>query len=132
MGTVQNVKEDKRMLCVWYPQCGTCKKTKKWLDENGVKYTLRDIKEENPSYEELKDWYAKSGQPLKKFFNTSGKRYRELELKDRLPQMSEEEQLQLLASDGLLVKRPIGVNGNSVAVGFRPEEWEEKMKGEAK
>ncbi|MBR6701159.1 MAG: arsenate reductase family protein [Firmicutes bacterium] len=116
------------MLFVCYPRCTTCKKAQKWLDEQGVEYTFRDIKEENPSYEELKQWYEKSGLPIKKFFNTSGKLYKEMQLKDKIPSMSDEEILQLLATDGLLVKRPLGIKGDSVVVGFKQEEWEEKMK----
>lgn len=116
------------MLYVCYPRCTTCKKAQKWLDENGVGYTLRDIKEENPSYEELKEWHEKSGLPLKKFFNTSGKLYKEMQLKDKIPEMSEEEQLRLLATDGLLVKRPIGIKDGTVVVGFKQEEWEQKIK----
>ena len=116
------------MLFVCYPRCTTCKKAQKWLDEQGVEYTFRDIKEENPSYEELKLWYEKSGLPIKKFFNTSGKLYKEMQLKDKIPSMSDEEILQLLATDGLLVKRPLGIKGDSVVVGFKQEEWEEKMK----
>ena len=116
------------MLFICYPRCTTCKKAQKWLDEQGVEYTFRDIKEENPSYEELKQWYEKSGLPLKKFFNTSGKLYKEMQLKDKIPSMSDEEILQLLATDGLLVKRPLGIKGDSVVVGFKQEEWEEKMR----
>lgn len=116
------------MLYVCYPRCTTCKKAQKWLDENGVEYTLRDIKEENPSYEELKEWHEKSGLPLKKFFNTSGKLYKDMQLKDKIPEMSEEEQLRLLATDGLLVKRPIGIKDDTVVVGFKQEEWEQKIK----
>ena len=116
------------MLYVCYPRCTTCKKAQKWLDENGVEYTLRDIKEENPSYEELKEWHEKSGLPLKKFFNTSGKLYKDMQMKDKIPEMSEEEQLRLLATDGLLVKRPIGIKDDTVVVGFKQEEWEQKIK----
>ncbi|MDO4482224.1 MAG: arsenate reductase family protein [Bacillota bacterium] len=116
------------MLYVCYPRCTTCKKAQKWLDENGVEYTLRDIKEDRPSYEELKEWHEKSGLPLKKFFNTSGKLYKEMQLKDKIPEMSEEEQLRLLATDGLLVKRPIGIKDGTVVVGFKQEEWEQKIK----
>ena len=95
------------MLFIQYPKCKTCQKAKKWLDENNIEYTDRHIKEENPSYEELKSWYEKSGLPLKKFFNTSGVLYKSMQLKDKLPDMSDEEQLRLLASDGMLVKRPL-------------------------
>lgn len=112
------------MLFICYPRCTTCKKAQKWLDDNGLKYELRDIKENNPSYDELKEWYAKSGLPLKRFFNTSGQLYKNMELKDKLPAMSEEEQLKLLATDGMLVKRPILVNGDTVLVGFKEPEWE--------
>lgn len=112
------------LLFVEYPACTTCKKAKKWLDERKVQYTDRHIKEQNPTAEELSDWYQKSGLPLKKFFNTSGLLYKEMQLKDKLPSMSEEEQLKLLASDGMLVKRPILVYGDRVLVGFKEAEWE--------
>ncbi|MDE6665947.1 MAG: arsenate reductase family protein [Ruminococcus sp.] len=112
------------MLYVCYPKCSTCKKAQKWLDDNGVEYETRDIKENNPSYEELKEWYNKSGLPLKKFFNTSGLVYRSMHLKDKLSDMSEEEQLKLLATDGMLVKRPIVITENTVLVGFRENDWE--------
>ena len=112
------------MLFICYPRCTTCKKAQKWLDDNELQYELRDIKENNPSYDELKEWYAKSGLPLKRFFNTSGQLYKNMELKDKLPAMSEEEQLKLLATDGMLVKRPILVNGDTVLVGFKEPEWE--------
>ena len=116
------------MLFLEYPLCTTCKKAKKWLDDNGVAYEARHIKENNPTYEELKDWHKKSGLPLKKFFNTSGIQYRALELKDKLPSMSEEEQLRLLASDGMLVKRPLVVTDTAVLTGFKEKEWEELLK----
>ena len=116
------------MLFLEYPPCTTCKKAKKWLDDNGVAYEARHIKENNPTYDELKAWYEKSGLPLKKFFNTSGIQYRELGLKDKLPGMSEEEQLQLLASDGMLVKRPIIVTETAVLTGFKAETWETVLK----
>ena len=116
------------MLFLEYPPCTTCKKAKKWLDDNGVSYEARHIKESNPTYEELKAWYEKSGLPLKKFFNTSGIQYRALELKDKLPAMSEEEQLRLLATDGMLVKRPLVVTETAVLTGFKAEEWEKKLK----
>ena len=109
---------------VCYSKCGTCRKAKKWLDEHNIAYEERDIREEKPSRKELKCWYEKSGLPLKKFFNTSGMLYREMQLKDRLPEMSEEEQYDLLASDGMLVKRPIVVTEDLVLVGFREKEWE--------
>lgn len=111
------------MLFIWYPKCSTCQKAKKWLDEHNLKYTERHIAENNPSYEELKAWYEKSGLTLKKFFNTSGLLYKEMELKSKLPSMSEEEQLQLLAANGMLVKRPIVVDGERVLVGFKEGEW---------
>lgn len=115
------------MLFVEYPKCSTCKKAKKWLDEHAVSYTDRNIKEDNPSAEELKQWHERSGLPLKRFFNTSGMLYREMGLKDKLPAMSEEEQIALLASDGMLVKRPILVTEDQVRVGFREKEWEETI-----
>lgn len=115
------------MNYIHYPKCTTCQKAKKWLDTNNKKYTERNIKDENPSYEELKVWYSKSGLPLKKFFNTSGLLYKEMQLKDKLATMSEEEQLQLLATNGMLVKRPIIVNGDTVLVGFKEAEWKEKL-----
>ena len=115
------------MLFIQYPPCSTCQKAKKWLDEHGIEYTDRHIKENNPSYEELKDWYHRSGLPLKKFFNTSGLLYKSMNLKEKLPNMTEEEQLQLLATDGMLVKRPIVVTENVVMTGFRVGEWEEKL-----
>ena len=107
------------MLFIQYPKCKTCQKAKKWLDENNIEYTDRHIKEENPSYEELKSWYEKSGLPLKKFFNTSGVLYKSMQLKDKLPDMSDEEQLRLLASDGMLVKRPLVVKCDTVLIGFK-------------
>lgn len=116
------------ILFLEYPKCSTCRKAKKWLDENGVEYTDRHIVEQNPSVEELKMWHEKSGLPLKKFVNTSGMRYRELNLKDRLPQMSEEEQYELLSSDGMLVKRPLVVGEEFVLTGFKESEWEENLK----
>ena len=112
------------MLFIYYPPCSTCQKAKKWLEEKGVAYTERHIKDENPTYEELKQWQSLSGQPLKKFFNTSGMKYRELNLKERLPAMREEEQLQLLSSDGMLVKRPLLVCEKGVLVGFKAADWE--------
>lgn len=115
------------MLFVEYPKCSTCKKAKKWLDEHAVSYTDRNIKEDNPTAEELKQWHEKSGLPLKRFFNTSGMLYREMGLKDKLPAMSEEEQIALLASDGMLVKRPVLVTEDQVRVGFREKEWEETI-----
>jgi len=112
------------MLLVWYPKCSTCQKAKKYLDEKGIIVETRDIKTENPTKEELRQWYEKSGLPLKRFFNTSGMIYREMQLKDKLPTMSEEEQLELLATDGMLVKRPILVSEDRVFVGFKAKEWE--------
>ena len=116
------------MLAVCYPRCSTCKKAVKWLEDNGIEYTYRDIKEDNPSEEELREWHAASGLPLKRFFNTSGMLYRDMQLKDKLPSMSEDEMFKLLASDGLLVKRPIAVAGDKVLVGFKQAEWEETLK----
>ncbi len=112
---------------ICYPKCTTCKKAQKFLDDNAIEYTLRDIKTENPSFDELKVWYEKSGLPLKRFFNTSGLLYKSLALKDKLPNMSEEEQLKLLATDGMLVKRPIIVGDNFVLTGFKEKEWCEKL-----
>ena len=112
------------MLFLEYPPCSTCQKAKKSLDANGIAYTDRHIKENNPSYEELKSWYEKSGLPLKKFFNTSGLLYKSMNLKDKLPTMTEEEQLRLLATDGMLVKRPIAVKGDIVLTGFKEADWE--------
>ena len=113
------------MLFICYPKCTTCQTAQKWLDGSGLRYELRDIKTANPTYEELADWHAKSGLPLKRFFNTSGLLYKSMELKDKLPTMSEEEQLRLLATDGMLVKRPILVDGDRVLVGFKESEWEQ-------
>ena len=113
------------MLFLQYPPCSTCQKAKKWLESRGIVYEDRHIKERNPSYEELKAWYEKSGLPLKRFFNTSGLKYKELNLKERLPAMSEEEQLRLLATDGMLVKRPILVTEDRVLTGFKESQWEE-------
>ncbi len=116
------------MIFVCYPPCGTCKKAQKWLDDHAIAYDFRHIKEEKPTYAELNDWYAKSGLPLKKFFNTSGLLYKSLELKDKLPTMSEEEQLQLLSTDGMLVKRPIVLTEDGkVLVGFKEAEWAEVL-----
>ena len=111
------------MIFVCYPKCSTCQKAKKWLEENGVVFEERNIKENNPSIEELKDWHKMSGLSLKKFFNTSGLLYKELELKDKLPNMSEGEQYSLLASDGMLVKRPILIGKGFVLVGFKEDDW---------
>ena len=115
------------ILFLEYPPCSTCKKAKNWLDSHGISYTSRHIKEQNPSKEELALWYKQSGLPLKKFFNTSGLLYKSLGLKDKLPTMTEDEQLSLLATDGMLVKRPIIVTDHSILVGFKENEWEEKL-----
>lgn len=112
------------MLFLEYPPCSTCRKAKAWLDANGVTYTARHIKEENPTYEELKLWHEQSGLPLKKFFNTSGLLYKSLNLKEKLPAMSEEEQLRLLATDGMLVKRPLVVLDGNVLAGFKEADWQ--------
>ncbi len=116
------------MLFIEYPKCSTCQKAKKWLDENGVEYTDRHIVEQNPTCEELKEWHQKSGLPLKKFFNTSGLLYKDMNLKERLPEMSEEEQLKLLATNGMLVKRPLIVDGEKILVGFKEAQWAESLK----
>ena len=116
------------MKFICYPKCSTCQKAQKWLDDNGIAYELRDIKTENPTYEELAAWHALSGQPLKKFFNTSGLLYKSLNLKEKLPDMSEDEQLKLLATDGMLVKRPLLVSADFVLIGFRAPEWEAGLK----
>lgn len=115
------------MKFICYPKCTTCQKAKKWLDENNIEYELRDIKLENPSFEELNEWYRKSGLPLKKFFNTSGLLYKSLDLKNKLPEMSEDEMLSLLATDGMLVKRPLLIGDDFVLVGFKEVEWKEKV-----
>ena len=116
------------MTFVCYPKCTTCQKAKKWLDENGISYELRDIKTENPSAQELEHWYRRSGLPLKKFFNTSGLLYKSMELKDKLPGMTEGEMLHLLATDGMLVKRPLLVGEETVLVGFKEAEWAQRLK----
>ena len=115
------------MLLICYPKCTTCQKAKKWLESQGIAYTERNIAEENPTYADLKEWYKKSGLPLKRFFNTSGLLYKSMQLKDKLPEMSEEEQLKLLATDGMLVKRPLVVDGDNVLTGFKEAEWIKKM-----
>lgn len=115
------------MLFVYYPKCSTCQRAKKWLEEKQIIFEARDVKLQNPTKEELIEWHQRSGLPLKKFFNTSGLLYREMQLKDRLPEMSEEEQYDLLASDGMLVKRPIVVTDDLVLVGFREKEWEKMV-----
>ena len=117
------------MLFVCYPKCTTCQKAQKWLDETGAAYTVRNIKEDNPTRAELEQWHQRSGLPLKRFLNTSGLQYKALGLKDKLPEMSQEEQLDLLATDGMLVKRPILVGDDVVLVGFRQAEWEAALKG---
>ena len=114
-----------KFIC--YPKCTTCQKAKKWLDDNNIKYQLRDIKVNNPKLEELTEWYKKSGLPLKKFFNTSGLLYKSMELKTKLPTMTEEEMLKLLTTDGMLIKRPILVGDDFVLVGFKETEWKEKI-----
>ena len=116
------------MLFVEYPKCTTCQKAKKFLTDNGVEFTARHIKEERPGYEELKLWYEKSGLPLKKFFNTSGLLYKSMDLKNKLPEMSEDEQLKLLSTDGMLVKRPILITDTKILVGFRENEWLDAIK----
>lgn len=115
------------MLFICYPKCSTCQRAQKWLDENGVQYTLRDIKTDNPSYEELAEWHERSALPLKKLFNTSGLLYKSMGLKDKLPAMSEDEMLRLLASNGMLVKRPLLISDSFVLVGFKQTEWESKI-----
>lgn len=111
------------MIFVEYPKCSTCKKAKKWLEEQGFEFKDRDIVKDNPTKEELKEWYEKSGLPLKKFFNTSGMLYKEMKLKDKLPEMSEDEQLELLSTNGMLVKRPVLISGDKIFTGFREAEW---------
>ena len=116
------------MLVLCYPKCSTCQKALRYLEDRGVPYTLRDIKQENPSADELRTWFQVSGLPLKKFFNTSGLQYKALGLKDKLPTMSEEEQIALLATDGMLVKRPLVVGDDFVLTGFKQAEWDERIK----
>ncbi len=116
------------MTFICYPKCTTCQKAQKWLDENGISYTFRDIKMEHPTYEELSAWHRRSGLPLKRFFNTSGLLYKSMGLKDKLPQMSEDEMLKHLATDGMLVKRPLLVGDDFVLVGFKEAEWESHLK----
>lgn len=115
------------LLFIQYPKCTTCQKAKKWLEDNHIEFTDRHIKEQNPTFDELKKWHEMSGLPLKKFFNTSGLLYKSMNLKDKLASMTGDEQLELLASDGMLVKRPLIVGDNFVLVGFRPDEWEAKI-----
>lgn len=114
-----------KFIC--YPKCTTCQRAKKWLDDNNIEYELRDIKEDNPSFDELSEWYKMSGLPLKKFFNTSGLLYKSMGLKDKLPTMSGEEQLKLLSTDGMLVKRPLSISEDFILVGFKEKEWSEKL-----
>ena len=113
------------VLFIEYPKCTTCQKAKKWLDDNKVEYVDRHIKEENPTYDELREWYEKSGLPLKKFFNTNGLLYKSMGLKDKLDTMTDEEKLRILATDGMLVKRPIIVSENVILTGFKAQEWEQ-------
>ena len=115
------------MKFICYPKCTTCKKAKAWLDSKGLDFEVSDIKDDNPTYEELREWHRLSGLPLKRFFNTSGLLYKSMELKDKLPDMTEEEQLRLLSTDGMLVKRPILIDGDRVLTGFREKEWEEVL-----
>ena len=117
------------MLVLVYHKCSTCQKALKWLDKHKIFFEERPIIEENPTYEELKEWYGKSGMPLKKFFNTSGMLYKQMNLKDKLPEMTEDEQLRLLATDGMLVKRPLLVGENFVLTGFKADEWEKELIG---
>ena len=116
-----------KMKLICYPKCGTCKKAENWLKENGKSYEYRDISKDNPSYDELKEWYEKSGLPIRKLFNTSGRLYKEMQLKDKIPAMSDEEALQLLSTDGMLVKRPIALEGNLVFFGFKEEQYKELL-----
>lgn len=116
------------MTFICYPKCTTCQKAKKWLDENQIAFNFRDIKLENPTYDELSAWYQRSGLPLKKFFNTSGLLYKSMKLRDKLPKMSGDEMLSLLATDGMLVKRPLLVGDDFVLVGFKETEWAEHPK----
>ncbi len=120
---------ERRKQCFYcvIQKCSTCKKAKKWLDDHGISYEDREIKTENPTVEELKSWHEASGLPLKRFFNTSGMLYKDMKLKDKLPAMSEEEQYQLLATDGMLVKRPLVINGQTVLAGFKEAEWEKAL-----
>ena len=124
---MSNIRRIIMLEFICYPKCTTCQKAKKWLDDNKIEYKLRDIKEDNPSFEELVEWYKMSGLPLKKFFNTSGLLYKSMALKDKLPTMSDEEQLKLLSTDGMLVKRPIVIGSSFVLVGFKESEWNEKL-----
>ena len=114
-----------KFIC--YKRCSTCRKAEKWLTDNGIEFESRDIKEENPSYEELKKWYPQTGLPIKKMFNTSGVLYKSMQLKDKIPEMTEDELLKLLGTDGLFVKRPLLISDDYVLVGFKEEEWKEKL-----
>ena len=118
------------MIFICYPKCSTCQKAQKWLNENSIAYEVRDIKTENPSYEELAEWHKRSGLPIKKLFNTSGLLYKSMGLKDKLPDMSEDEMLRLLASNGMFVKRPLLVTDRLVLVGFKEAEWSARLKAE--
>ncbi|WP_323735732.1 arsenate reductase family protein [Methanosphaera sp. ISO3-F5] len=115
------------MLIIEYPRCSTCRKAKKWLDEHNIEYEDRDIIKDNPRKDELKEWIEKSELPIKRFFNTSGKKYRELKLKDKLPEMTLDEQIEILSTDGMLVKRPLIITENVILTGFKEKEWEEKL-----
>ncbi len=115
------------MLFIEYPKCTTCQKAKKWLDDNNIQYADRHIKENNPSYDELKEWIAKSNLPIRRFFNTSGLLYKAMNLKEKLETMSDDEQIKLLASDGMLVKRPLIISDKAILVGFKVKEWEENL-----
>ena len=115
------------MLFIEYPKCTTCQKAKRWLDDNGIKYDDRHIKENNPTYEELKEWIKASGLPIRKFFNTSGLLYKSMGLKEKLETLSEDEQIRLLSTDGMLVKRPLIINGNTILIGFKVKEWEDAL-----
>lgn len=117
-----------KYLFLEYPKCSTCKKAKKWLEEHNIEFDERHIIEENPTKEELKEWIENSGLPIKRFFNTSGMKYRELNLKDKLQNMSEEEMIEVLVSDGMLVKRPIIIKNNIILTGFKEKEWQDKIK----
>ena len=118
------------MIFLCYPKCSICQKAKKWLEDNQIKFELRDIKAEHPTYEEMKLWHSRSGLPLKKFFNTSGQHYKSMALKDKLPGMTEDEMLRLLATDGMLVKRPLLITDELVLAGFREAQWESSLKPE--
>ena len=118
---------DEMLKFICYPKCTTCQRAKKWLDDNKIEHELRDIKLDNPTLEELTEWYNKSGLPIKKFFNTSGLLYKSLDLKNKLPEMSEDEMLKLLATDGMLVKRPLLIGDDFVLIGFKEAEWEENL-----